>query len=71
MSLTFKLRDGLTWHDGDDFTVEDVAWSIRTAIKAPRIHSVVVNTVNSIKGAEAFKQIHDGTCSAPKIVLLP
>ena len=23
------------------------------------------------KGAEAFKQIHDGTCSAPKIVLLP
>ena len=22
-------------------------------------------------GAEAFKQIHDGTCSAPKIVLLP
>ena len=23
------------------------------------------------KGAEAFKQIHDGTCSSPKIVLLP
>ena len=23
------------------------------------------------QGAEAFKQIHDGTCSAPKIVLLP
>ena len=23
------------------------------------------------KGAEAFKQIHDGSCSAPKIVLLP
>ena len=23
------------------------------------------------KGAEAFKQIHDGTCSAPKIVLIP
>ncbi len=23
------------------------------------------------KGGEAFKQIHDGTCSAPKIVLLP
>ena len=23
------------------------------------------------KGAEAFKQIHDGTCAAPKIVLLP
>ncbi len=23
------------------------------------------------EGAQAFKQIHDGTCSAPKIVLLP
>ncbi len=23
------------------------------------------------KGAEAFRQIHDGTCSAPKIVLIP
>ncbi len=23
------------------------------------------------KGAEAFKQIHDGSCSAPKIILLP
>ena len=22
-------------------------------------------------GAEAFKQIHNGTCSAPKIILLP
>ena len=23
------------------------------------------------KGAEAFKEIHDGTCSAPKIILIP
>jgi threonine dehydrogenase-like Zn-dependent dehydrogenase len=23
------------------------------------------------KGAEAFKQIHDGTCVAPKIILIP
>ena len=23
------------------------------------------------KGAEAFKQIHDGSCSAPKIILIP
>ena len=26
---------------------------------------------NLNKGAEAFKEIHDGTCSAPKIILLP
>ena len=23
------------------------------------------------KGATAFKEIHDGTCSAPKIILIP
>ena len=23
------------------------------------------------KGAKAFKQIHDGTCSTPKIILIP
>ena len=23
------------------------------------------------KGANAFKEIHDGTCSAPKIILIP
>ena len=23
------------------------------------------------KGADAFKEIHDGTCSAPKIILIP
>ena len=23
------------------------------------------------KGGDAFKQIHDGTCVAPKIILLP
>ena len=26
---------------------------------------------NLEKGAEAFKEIHDGTCSAPKIILIP
>ena len=26
---------------------------------------------NLSAGANAFKQIHDGTCSAPKIILIP
>ena len=24
-----------------------------------------------LDGAKAFKEIHDGTCSAPKIILIP
>lgn len=27
---TFKLREGVKWHDGKDFTAEDAAFSIRT-----------------------------------------
>ena len=27
LEITFKLREGVTWHDGEDFTCEDVAYS--------------------------------------------
>lgn len=29
-SVTFRVRDGLTWHDGTPVTAEDVVWSIET-----------------------------------------
>ena len=30
-TLTFKLRDGITWHDGEPFTADDVAFSYAAA----------------------------------------
>jgi peptide/nickel transport system substrate-binding protein len=28
-SVSVKLRQGVTWHDGKPFTAEDVAWTVR------------------------------------------
>jgi peptide/nickel transport system substrate-binding protein len=29
-TLTFRLRDGVTWHDGTPVTADDVVWSVET-----------------------------------------
>lgn len=48
MSVTFDLKDGLTWHDGQPLTGEDVVWSIETAMKVPGINAVFSNTFDAI-----------------------
>lgn len=54
LTVEFVLRDGLTWHDGEPFTVDDVAWSIETALKMPALNSVFTNTFSSIEGAQDY-----------------
>jgi peptide/nickel transport system substrate-binding protein len=55
LSASFTLQDGLTWHDGSALTVDDVAWSIKTALRVPNIHAVVANTFTSIEGGQAYR----------------
>ncbi len=45
LTVTFTMKDGLTWHDGDDLTAEDVVWSIETAKTVPGINAVFMSTV--------------------------
>lgn len=54
MTVSFDLKDGLTWHDGTALTVDDVSWSIETALQVPFLHGVVKNTFESLEGADAF-----------------
>lgn len=54
MSVSFTLKEGLTWHDGKPLTADDVAWSIGATLKVPAINAVMANTFNSIEGSEAF-----------------
>lgn len=56
MTVTFDLKDDLTWHDGTPLTTEDVSWSIHTALNVPSLNGVFVNTFSSIEGAEAYGQ---------------
>jgi peptide/nickel transport system substrate-binding protein len=32
LSATFRIRDGVRWHDGEPFTVDDVIWSFETSM---------------------------------------
>ncbi|MGI9417710.1 MAG: ABC transporter substrate-binding protein [Geminicoccaceae bacterium] len=55
MSVSFDLRDGITWHDGEPLTGEDIKWSIETALNVlPPISPVFSKTFSSIEGADAF-----------------
>jgi peptide/nickel transport system substrate-binding protein len=49
LTVTFDLKDGLTWHDGTPLTAEDVVWSIETAKTVPGINAVFTATFNSIE----------------------
>ena len=53
LSVTFDLKDGLTWHDGEPLTVDDIIWSIETARTVPGINAVFISTFESISEMSA------------------
>jgi peptide/nickel transport system substrate-binding protein len=56
LSVTFKLKDGVKWHDGTPFTAEDVEFTL-TSICHPDYTGPRYNEINAIAGAEAY---HNG-----------
>jgi peptide/nickel transport system substrate-binding protein len=53
--LTFKLRDGVKWHDGEPFTADDVIFTYRAMIhpKTPTAYKEDYRAVQSIEAVDA------------------
>jgi peptide/nickel transport system substrate-binding protein len=52
LSVTWKLREGITWHDGEPFTAEDVAFTY-TYLIDPDTTSTTQATYQSVASVEA------------------
>ena len=53
-TITFTLRDGLTWHDGEALTTSDVAFTL-TSLADPDYDGGSYADVSVIEGAEAYQ----------------
>lgn len=53
-TLTFTMRDGIKWHDGEAITADDVTFSLAFALKTPNLHGVVASVLNNIEGAADY-----------------
>lgn len=53
-TLSFVLRDGITWHDGEAITAEEVQWNIEYALKTTVLNSVFRSTFSAIEGTDAY-----------------
>lgn len=53
LTYTFHLRQGVTWHDGEAFTADDVLFTYHTILRQS-IGSYMATTLFVVEGAEAY-----------------
>jgi len=52
--ITFVLRKGVTWHDGEPFTAEDVKFTVEYLSKIPTLNAVPGQTFSSLDGYDNY-----------------
>ena len=50
--ITFTLRDGVKWHDGEPFTAEDVKWTFEYYPTVPGANTVMTDVINAVKNSD-------------------
>jgi oligopeptide transport system substrate-binding protein len=54
MSATFRLREGVKFHSGREFTAADVKWTFEQALTPAKKGGLIVDSLRSIQGADAM-----------------
>jgi len=54
LTWTFTLKDGIVWHDGTPFTVDDIVWSINAVMSNPDGWATLANYVNGFQEVVAL-----------------
>ncbi|MFS0864255.1 oligopeptide ABC transporter substrate-binding protein [Fredinandcohnia sp. 179-A 10B2 NHS] len=67
LTYTFKFKEGVKWHNGEELTVEDWAFALET-IADPDYTGERYNYVSEIKGAEAKKNGEAETIEGIEII---
>ncbi len=60
MTYTFKLHDDVKWHDGEDFTVDDVLFTYKLLTEDETLSSSVTSDYKDI---ESIEKVDDHTVS--------
>jgi peptide/nickel transport system substrate-binding protein len=54
-TISFTLRDGITWHDGSPIAAQDVKWSYENYGKVPTANAVLLTMLQDLEGWQDYK----------------
>ena len=68
LTWTFTLREGVTWHDGADFTAEDVVYTYRRIIDKELSSSWRFSAISDIKAPDAKTVVITVKSASPNLL---